>query len=237
MGLTWVLGIFLLLLMPRVDTCEEEVTLQRGTVEGWGKQNWKPLCLLDCRVLMDFVLNFIFKTAKSVVYIGEKSPTATGENTGGFGAEGMCFLYLRKGLLNFPHCVCLCSVQGLVSCSPPLWARPRGCSPHRAAEGHLQPHPWAWDGGGSRPAPGALPQNPHSHSSRSQKQTLTGFSVSVWDFQPDFPSKSGCVITLSVNSPLSLSKDRFKPAWWFSTMLDKAEKVSKVAEAPRNCVK
>lgn len=37
LGLTWVLGIFL----PR---CEEQVTLQRGTVEGWGKQNWKPLC-------------------------------------------------------------------------------------------------------------------------------------------------------------------------------------------------
>lgn len=61
-------------LMPRVDTCEEEVTLQRGTVEGWGKQNWKALlCLLDCRVLMGFVLKFIFKKQKCIIYIGEKN--------------------------------------------------------------------------------------------------------------------------------------------------------------------
>lgn len=64
-------------LMPGVDTCEE-VTLQRGTVEGWGKRNWKaPLCHLDCRVLMGFVLNFILKKGKCVIYIGGKNPTLT----------------------------------------------------------------------------------------------------------------------------------------------------------------
>lgn len=43
LGLTWV-QFSCSFLMPRVDTCEEEVRLQRGTVEGCRKQNWKPLC-------------------------------------------------------------------------------------------------------------------------------------------------------------------------------------------------
>jgi len=31
-------------LLPRADTCEEDVTMQRVALEGWGKQNWKDLC-------------------------------------------------------------------------------------------------------------------------------------------------------------------------------------------------
>lgn len=125
-------------LMPRVDTCEEEATLQRGTVKGWGKRNRKaPLCLLDRRVLMGFVLKFIFKKGKCVIYIGQKTPTLTGENTGGVGSERDFCTSGRAWLTSLTVSTRFLSKVWSPVRHKPLWFGPGqgGCS---AGEGDLQ---------------------------------------------------------------------------------------------------
>lgn len=62
LGLLWALGVSSHLFLPGAGTCEEDATMQRVTLEGWGKQNWRAplLLLLDREVLLGFVLNFTF---------------------------------------------------------------------------------------------------------------------------------------------------------------------------------